>query len=88
MTEETLLSRALEMRNAIDALEGAMMGCGVFIDLPRIYDSSQDALILAPKIKLGEVRRVCNALSELTRIINLEDYSPCALTGLVREEKS
>jgi hypothetical protein len=84
--EPTLLSRALEMRSAIDTLENAMMGLGDFVELPRIYEGSPDALILAPKLLLFEARRVCAALSECTRIINADEFAPGALAALAQDE--
>lgn len=71
-----LVNKTLEMRHAIDMIEGALMGLGDFVELPEVFDGSRDDLILALKVKLGEVRRVCAALAECTRIINSEEYDP------------
>ena len=62
------------MRHAIDMLEGAMMGLGDFVDLPDIFDGSPDDLQIAPKMTVGQMRRVCTALAECTRIINSDEY--------------
>jgi hypothetical protein len=66
--------KAKEMRNAIDMIEGALMGLGDFVELPRIFDGSPDDLQIAPKMTVGQVRRVCSALEECTRIINSDEY--------------
>ncbi len=79
-----LLDRTLEMRNAIDMLESALMGCGNFVDLPGMFKGARDDLLLAPTPRLGQVRRVCEALAECTRIINSDNYTPDALKGLRR----
>lgn len=68
------LTKAQEMRDAIDQIELALMGLGEFADLPRLFDGASNEVIVAPKLKLGEVRRVCEALSECTRIINSPEF--------------
>jgi hypothetical protein len=82
-----LLTRAMEMRHAIDILEGALMGCGRFVDLPKIFDGSEDDIEIAPKLRLGDIRRVCNALKECTRIINSDDYTANALSTAQPSER-
>ena len=67
--------KAREMRHAIDMIEGAMMGLGDFVELPRVFDGSPDELVLAPKMTVAQMRRVCTALEECTRIINSDDYT-------------
>jgi hypothetical protein len=69
-----LAQKTRDMRNAIDMIEGAMMGCGDFVELPRVFDGSPDELQIAPKMTVGQMRRVCTALEECTRIINSSDY--------------
>jgi hypothetical protein len=69
-----LESKYRELRNAIDGIESAMMGLGDFVELPRIFDGSPDDLQIAPKITVGQMRRVCAALEECTRIINEPYY--------------
>ncbi len=71
-----MTGKALKMRNAIDMIEGALMGLGDFVDLPALFEGSPDGLELRPKMTIGEVRRVCTALSECTRIINSEEFAP------------
>lgn len=66
-------ARMREMRNAIDHIEGALMGWEV-LDLMEIFEDQRDNLILQPKMTVGELRRVCNALKECTRIINSKEY--------------
>jgi hypothetical protein len=62
-----------EMRNAIDMIEGALMGFGDLVDMPALYEGQRDDLQLRVPVTLGEVRRVCTALSECTRIINTDE---------------
>jgi len=57
-----------EMRNAIDMIEGALMGAGELIDIPGRFEGARDDLLLMPKITLGQLRRIRKALSECTRI--------------------
>lgn len=66
--------KAREMRHAIDMIEGAMMGLGDFVELPRIFECCPSDLKIAPKMTVGEMRRVCTALEECTRIINSDEY--------------
>lgn len=66
--------KAEQMRHAIDQIELALMGLGDFVDLPHIFDGGVDDIILSSKLKLGDVRRVCNALRECTRIINSSEF--------------
>lgn len=69
-----LQRKAREMRDAIDMIEGALMGLDTFVDLPDIFDGVPDDVIVAPKMTMAEVRRVCRALSECTRIINDPEF--------------
>lgn len=66
--------KAREMRNAIDMIEGALMGAGELIDIPGRFEESRDDLLVMPKITLGQLRRITRALSECTRIINSSEY--------------
>lgn len=75
MSEE-LLRKASEMRNAIDMIEGALMGLGDFVDLPDLFEGTAEHVNLAPPMTVGEVRRVCTALAECTRIINSDEFDP------------
>lgn len=79
---ERLSARALEMRHAIDMMESAMMGLGDLIEIPEKFDGVRDDLELRPIITLGQLRQVCNALTELTRIINSEEFAPAALKAI------
>lgn len=63
------------MRNALDLIEGALIGLGDFVDLPRLFDGARNDCPVAPKLKLGDIRRVCKALKECTRIVNSEEYN-------------
>jgi hypothetical protein len=66
--------KAKEMRHAIDMIEGAMMGLGNFVELPRVFEDVPDHLEIAPKMTVGQMRCVCHALEECTRIVNSDDY--------------
>ena len=74
MTE--LSRKALEMRSAIDMIEGALMGYGELVDLPDTFEGTADSVRIRPIVTVGEMRRVCTALAECTRIINAEEFSP------------
>lgn len=67
--------RAADMRNAIDMIESAMMGLGNFVEFPRIFEDVPDHLEISPKMEVGQMRRVCHALEECTRIINSPEYN-------------
>ena len=67
--------KIIEMRNAIDGIEGALMDYGDLVDLPGIFDNTDDAVMIQPRVTVGQMRRVCTALAECTRIINSEDYA-------------
>ena len=70
------MRKACEMRNAIDMIEGAMMGLGDFTDLPDLFEGTGAHVKLAPQMTVGEMRRVCAALAECTRIINSDEIAP------------
>ena len=72
-------TRILVMRNAIDMIEGALMGYGELVDLPHIFDGADDEMVIRPRVTVGQMRRVCRALAECTRIINSPDYAVAAL---------
>src|SRR5260370_7776054 len=78
MSEE-LLRKATAMR--IDMIEGALMGLGDFVDLPDLFENSDADVNIAPKMTVGEMRRVCTALAECTRIINSDEFDPAALAA-------
>src|SRR5258707_256418 len=80
MSEE-LLRKATAMRNAIDMIEGALMGLGDFVDLSDLFENSDADVIIAPKMTVGEMRRVCTALAGCTRIINSDEFDPTALAA-------
>ena len=63
-----------EMRDAIDGIEGALMGLGDFVDLPKLFDGCRDDMEIAPRMTVGEMRRVCAALKKCTHIINSPEY--------------
>lgn len=71
----TLEEKAKDMRNAIDGIEGAMMGLPDFVELPRIFDGCGDEVKIKTDMTVGQMRRVCTALEECTRIINSSEYN-------------
>ena len=81
MSEDDLMRKATAMRNAIDMIEGALMRLGDFVDLPDLFENSDADVNIAPKMTVGEMRRVCAALAECTRIINSDEYDPSVLTS-------
>ena len=72
----TLEEKARDMRSAIDAMELALMGFGDLVDLPEKWGEPKHRDDLSVKLltTTGQVYRVCDALAELTRIINSEEY--------------
>lgn len=76
MTRDDLLRKAREMRHAIDMLEGALMGFGGLVELPRTWGEPRhrNELGVTLKVNCEQVYRVCDALSECTRIINSDEY--------------
>jgi hypothetical protein len=69
-------AKAREMRHAIDMLEGALMGFGDLVDLPRKWGEPKhrDELGVSIPATAGAVYRVCEALEDCTRIINSDEY--------------
>lgn len=70
-----LLRKSREMRSAIDLMEGALMGYGELTALPDLFEGARDDLVIHPKVTVGEMRRVCEALSECTRIVNADEFT-------------
>ena len=68
--------RLRDMRNAIDFLENAMMGWPELVDLPERWGEPRhrDDLRVSVPGTAGQVYRICDALAELTRIINSREY--------------
>lgn len=71
-----------DMRNAIDAMELAMMGWPELVDMPETWGEPRHREDLRVSIpgNAGQVYRICDALEELTRIINSDDYHIPPLT--------
>lgn len=73
----TLEEQARDMRSAIDAMELALMGWPDLIDLPERWGEPRHR----PDLKVSipgtaeTVYRICDALAELTRIINSNEYA-------------
>ena len=77
-----IVRKAREMRNAIDMMEGAMMGLGTdiptgsdFLRQAELWEVAPDSVIITPHITVGQLRRVVAATTELTRIINSDEYN-------------
>lgn len=70
----TLEQKAQDMRNAIDAIELALMGLGNLVDLPRQFENARPDLRLSVPCTVRDVIQVCKALEECTRIINSPEY--------------
>ena len=72
----TLKQKAKDMRNAIDRMELALMGFGDLVELPRRWGEPRMGNHVRPLLELnaGQVYEVCDALEELTRIINSNEY--------------
>ena len=73
MTDE---DRLHDMRNAIDAMELAMMGWPELIELPEKWGEPRHRSDLGVRVPAttAQIYRVCDALAELNRIINSPDY--------------
>jgi hypothetical protein len=75
--------RLRDMRNAIDAMEIAMMGWPELLDLPDLWGEPRHRPDLGVKVAATteQIYRVCDALDELTRIINSPEYTLSAIKG-------
>lgn len=73
----TLLEKAKVMRAAIDKMELALMGFGNLYELPRMWGEPRHPAELGATIKTtcGEIYRVSDALDELNRIVNSDDFN-------------
>lgn len=74
----SLKSKYAELRTAIDMMEGALMRCPEIIDLPEKWGEPRlrgqvGTTIISLTAK--QVYDICDALAELTRIINSEEYN-------------
>jgi hypothetical protein len=65
-----------ELRAAIDAIEGALMGAGdgMLLELPKVFEGAREELLVTARMPLRDFRRIARACEELTRIINSEEY--------------
>lgn len=72
----TLKEKAKVMRDAIDAMELALMGMPNLVDLPEKWKEPRHPSELGVTVRTtcGEVYRVTDALSELNRIVNSPDF--------------
>lgn len=81
--------KSLEMRNAIDMIEGALMGLGDLVDLPARWGEPRMGDHVRPllDVNASQVYRVCDALSECTRIINSDKYDPATFSPTPTQDK-
>lgn len=73
-----LHTKALEMRNAIDAIELALSACD-FPERAVSWEDARDDLTLFVRMKASTLRQIANAYDELNRIINSPEYAPSKL---------
>jgi len=74
----TLREKAQAMRHAIDMMEGALMGAESLTGLPEKWGEPRHRpeIMVSPAMTAGEVYRIYDAMTELTRIINSPDFNP------------
>ncbi len=66
--------KPIEMRNAIDQIEGSLMGFGDLIEVEELFDGARGDLSVKVTCTVAQLQRVRNALAECTRIINSPEY--------------
>lgn len=76
----SLHQKALEMRNAIDAIELAMSSMGGFEDLARLWEGAADDVQVCAYMTAGQVRQFYAVYGELNRIINSPEFIPANLS--------
>ena len=72
----TLRSKAIEMRNAIDAIDLALHGDVDWAELSALWGNGDDDFKIRITMSLGELRHLCAARDECNRIINSPEYLP------------
>jgi hypothetical protein len=72
----TLEEKYTEMRNAIDAADLALHGIDHIEELQSLWQDARDDLRIKVEMDVGTFRQICEALDELNRIINSDDYTP------------
>lgn len=72
----TYKARAQQMRDAIDQMELAMMGWPQLLRLPERWGEPKlrDDIWVRVSAQAGTIYRVCEAVKEMNRIINSEEY--------------
>lgn len=72
----TLKEKARDMRNAIDAMDLALHGWPELIDLPEKWGEPRHRPDLGVKVPgtTAQVYQICDALAEINRIINSDEY--------------
>lgn len=65
--------RALDMRNAIDHMENAMMATNA-LELAQLFETTGDDVIVTLKVKVSELKQIAKALHRLNHIINSDEY--------------
>lgn len=76
--ELSLVQKALDMRQALDLLEGSLMRFGDLVDYPTKWGSEplRRSVSITIRVNAGQIYDVCAALAEATRIVNSEEYNP------------
>lgn len=71
----TLEQKAQDMRNAIDAIELALMGFqNNLLEISKLFATTGDDVVVCPKIKVKNLHQLATALAECNRIINSPEY--------------
>lgn len=75
--ELSLRQKALDMRQALDLLEGSLMRFGDLVDYPDKWgEPLRRSVSITIRVNAGQIYDVCAALAEATRIVNSEEYNP------------
>jgi hypothetical protein len=80
----TLERKALEMRNALDGIELALMGVENLSALPALFETTGENVQIVLRMTVGQMRQICAALGECNRIVNSPDFIPSALAAAGR----
>lgn len=76
----SLKAKAMEMRNAIDAIDLALHGDVDWARLSELWSHSADDFTIKVLMTLGELRQLCIARDQCNRIINSPEYEPAHLS--------
>ena len=76
----SIKEKAVEMRNAIDAIDLALHGIPNWDELISLWQDARDDLQIKIEMDVGTLKQIYEALCECNRIINSEEYMPSQLT--------